>query len=64
MKRIMVDGDLCQGSGECAAIAPSLIVFDESGVAQVVPSSDDGVADDIAERLVAICPSMAVSLIR
>lgn len=60
MKRIVIDSDLCQGTGECAVIAPPTVWFDETGIAHVV---DDHavVDDDVAARLAATCPSMAIT---
>jgi ferredoxin len=59
VKRIVIDADLCQGSRECAAIAPGAVEFDDVGVARPVEGCDV-VDDDVAARLVATCPSMAV----
>lgn len=60
MKRIEIDGDLCQGTGECRAIAPDVVAFDATGVAEPVP--EHAVVDDaLADRLVNTCPSMAIS---
>lgn len=58
-RRLAIDGDLCQGSGECAALAGDLVVFDALGVAEVVAPGE--IDDALAERLVATCPSGAVS---
>ena len=59
MKRILIDPNQCQGTSECAAIAPYLIEFDETGVAHTV--GDDIVDDDVAVKLVNTCPSMAIT---
>lgn len=62
MTRIAIDGDLCQGTAECAAVAPGLIAFDDLGIAQVDPAADE-VSGEVADRLVATCPSMAISIV-
>lgn len=56
---IRIDEDLCQGTGECAAIAPDAVTFDADGIA--VPTGVT-VTQDVAERLVKTCPSMAISI--
>ena len=61
MTHIQIDGDLCQGTRECAALAPGLVTFDAVGIAQVDPGAPEVSADE-AQRLIAICPSMAISL--
>jgi len=58
-RRLKVDPDLCQGTGQCVQLAAGSITFDSIGVAQVV--GDGCVDDDTARRLIAICPSMAIS---
>lgn len=59
MKRIVIDADLCQGTRECAAIAGSAVTFDATGIASV--GADVAFPDDVANRMVAMCPSMAIS---
>lgn len=61
MARITIDEDLCQGTKECAAIVPGLVTFDAVGIATVAPDAPE-ISDDEAERLVATCPSMAISI--
>lgn len=60
MKRIVIDGDLCQGTGECAVIAPGAVTFDGTGIASVADGCGE-LDDAVADRLVATCPSMAIS---
>ncbi len=60
MKRIVIDTDLCQGTKECAALAPGLVEFDDSGVAHVAPGGGS-IDDELADHLVATCPSMAIT---
>ena len=57
--RLTVDSDLCQGTGECLALAPTAIVLDSIGVARI--ADDARFEDDIAAKLVMICPSMAIA---
>jgi len=59
MGHIEIDEDLCQGTGECAALAGDLVTFDALGIARVTDADAD-VSDDLAARLVATCPSMAI----
>lgn len=61
MTRIAIDEDLCQGARECAALVPGLITFDALGIAVVAPGAPE-LSDDEAARLVATCPSMAISI--
>jgi ferredoxin len=61
MTRIAIDENLCQGTKECAALVPGLVVFDDVGIAAVNPDAPE-VSDDEAGHLVAICPSMAISI--
>jgi ferredoxin len=57
----VIDEDLCQGARECAAIAPGLVTFDSVGIAQVEPGAAELDAE-LAARLVATCPSMAITI--
>ena len=61
MTRIQIDEDLCQGTRECAALAPDLVTFDGVGIAHLAPNAHD-ISLDEAQRLVAVCPSMAISI--
>lgn len=58
MKRITIDDDLCQGTQECVAVAAHAVTIDGYGIAQ--PTGVD-LDDDVADRLAAICPSMAIT---
>ncbi len=58
MKHIIIDGDLCQGSRQCAGIAPAAIDFDDDGIAL---ATDTLLADDVARQLESSCPSMAIT---
>lgn len=60
MARITIDDSLCQGTAECTTIAPGLVELDGLGIATVV-DADAVVSDDVADRLVATCPSQAIS---
>lgn len=62
MKRIVIDADLCQGTRECAAIAPDAVSFDTVGIAHAV-ADNDVLDDDVADRLAALCPSMAITAV-
>lgn len=61
MARIAIDGDLCQGTAECMNIAPGVVELDGLGIATLV-DPDAEVPDDVAGKLVATCPSQAISL--
>jgi ferredoxin len=60
--RVTIDEDLCQGARECAAIAPQAVSFDAVGIAQLDPGQPD-LDPEVAARLVATCPSMAISIV-
>lgn len=62
MTRLVIDGDLCQGTGECAALAPDLITFDDLGIA-VVRDPDASVDAALVRRIVATCPSGAITAV-
>jgi ferredoxin len=62
MTRVAIDEDLCQGVRECAAIAPQAVSFDAVGIAQVNPTAPD-LDPEVAARLVATCPSMAITIV-
>ena len=62
MKRIVIDGDLCQGTKECAALLPNAIAFDASGVAHLGPNEDGVIDDELADLVAATCPSMAITV--
>lgn len=57
--RVSIDPELCQGAGECLAIAPDRIELDELGVARL--TAGDDLPDELAERLERTCPSMAIT---
>ncbi len=60
MYRIVIDGSLCSGFGDCADLAPEVFDLDRHGkVALRVGTSDDpGVLDAAAA-----CPMGAISVI-
>jgi len=60
MKLIIIDGDLCQGSRQCAAIAPQAVGFSADGVAGPTGVTLD---DEVADRLAATCPAMAITVV-
>lgn len=60
MKRIVIDADLCQGTRECEVLAPSAVTFDDMGVAHTAVDCA-ALPDDLADRLVATCPNMAIT---
>ena len=60
MGRVLIDEDLCQGTGSCLSLAPGAIELDALGIARVVDASVD-VADDVVAKLISICPSMAIT---
>jgi ferredoxin len=59
--RITNDDSLCQGTAECMNIAPGLIELDGLGIATVV-DPDAELSEEVAAKLVATCPSQAISL--
>jgi ferredoxin len=58
VKCIVIDETLCQGTKECAAIAAEAVEFKDDGVAHATGAV---LADEIADRIEAACPSMAVT---
>lgn len=59
MKTIVIDDGLCMGSGECAGIAPAAVEFNSEGIASATRVQ---LPDEIAERMVAACPAMAITV--
>lgn len=60
MKRIVIDGDSCQGSRECAGIAAEAVDFDGDGIAS---ATDAVLTDDVAWHMESACPGMAITVI-
>jgi ferredoxin len=58
--RLVVDRPLCQSFGQCDAVAPTLFVLDEEGVAVVrkQPQTPEEVA--LAEKAIRMCPRRAI----
>ena len=59
--RVIVDPDVCIGSGECVAEDPDAIELDDSGCARVLISELDA---DRADNLCNVCPVGALSIQR
>jgi len=60
MYRIVIDGSLCSGFGDCADLAPDVFELDSHGKAVVrVGTSDDPTVLDAA----AACPMGAIRVI-
>jgi ferredoxin len=59
--RVVVDPDVCIGSGECVAEDPDAVELDDSGCAHVKLAELD---EDRAESLCAVCPVGALSIAR
>ena len=62
MSRVLVDREMCVGSGACEALAPDVFEVDDDGVLIVhrPEPADDEVAD--ARDAVQACPTRALSL--
>ncbi len=60
MGRVLIDENLCQGTGSCLSLAPEAIELDGLGIAHVVDERAE-LADDVVAKLISICPSMAIS---
>lgn len=58
MKCIVIKEELCQGTKECAAVAAEAVEFTDDGVAHATGAV---LADEIADRIEAVCPSMAIT---
>ena len=59
--RVIVDPDVCIGSGECVAEDPDAIELDDSGCARVLIAELD---EDRADNLCNVCPVGALSIQR
>jgi len=57
--RVVVDPDVCIGSGECVAEDPDAMELDDSGTAHVRVAAMD---EDRAESICAVCPVGALSI--
>lgn len=61
--RLVIDYDLCCGSGRCYALFPQLFTDDDRGYGQVI---GDGLVDearaDEANRAVTTCPEQAITV--
>lgn len=60
MSRVVIDEELCQGTGSCLSLAPAAIELDGLGIAHVVDDSAE-LDDDVVAKLISICPSMAIT---
>jgi ferredoxin len=59
MARVIVDEDVCIGSGECVAEDPDAMEIDETGCARVlIPTMDEARATRICD----VCPVGALSV--
>lgn len=59
--RLIVDEDVCIGSGECVAEDPEAIELDDTGCARVLVTPMD---EDRASNLCGVCPVGALSIER
>lgn len=63
MVKVVVDHDLCEGHGRCAASAPEIFELQDDDQSYVLIAH---LSDDLrpkAERAVQLCPRQAISLI-
>ncbi|WP_030908410.1 ferredoxin [Streptomyces sp. NRRL F-5126] len=58
---IEVDGDVCVGSGMCAALAPERFVL-EGAAASVAPGAADPDADEVLLDVADSCPASAITV--
>jgi ferredoxin len=59
--QLIVDADVCIGSGECVATDPEAIELDDTGCARVlIPQLEEGRATEICDA----CPVGALSIRR
>jgi ferredoxin len=58
--KVEVDAMACQGHGLCYALAPDVIDLDDDGHATMRPGGPEPAAD-LAARLVASCPELAIT---
>ncbi|GIM86888.1 ferredoxin [Salinispora arenicola] len=60
--RVVVDYNLCDGNGLCAAVAPDLFEVDEDDQLHVLDERPGAALWDLAEDAAQACPKMAISI--
>ena len=60
--RVAVEHELCEGHGQCVAIAPQLFRLNERGLAEVLAISPDETLWVQARAAAASCPAAAIML--
>ncbi|MDQ1462060.1 MAG: hypothetical protein QOI08_3544 [Actinomycetota bacterium] len=62
--RIHVDASVCEGHGECVAVAPEFFdLGDDDGAVHVIGQPHDDVSEIKARGAASVCPVGAVSLL-
>ncbi|MEV0211194.1 ferredoxin [Streptomyces sp. NPDC050788] len=60
---IDIDKDVCIGAGQCALAAPNVFTQDDDGFSMLLPSSENGTAEDPMTREASrACPVGAITL--
>jgi ferredoxin len=60
--KVIVDYDLCQAHGECAAVAPEVFELDDSDNLNVLIEAPDESLREKVEQAAAVCPVMAIKV--
>ncbi|AJT63358.1 Ferredoxin soy [Streptomyces lydicus] len=60
--RIIIDEDMCIGSGQCVLTAPGVFTQDDDGFSQVLPGREDGAGDPLVREAVRACPVQAITI--
>lgn len=60
--KVIVDYDLCQAHGECAAVAPEVFELDDSDNLNVLIEEPDESLREKVEQAAAVCPVMAIKV--
>ncbi|MFF4951198.1 ferredoxin [Streptomyces chattanoogensis] len=60
--RIIIDEDMCIGSGQCVLTAPDVFTQDDDGFSQVLPGREDGAGDPLVREAARACPVQAITI--
>jgi ferredoxin len=60
--RVVVEANICMGSGNCVAECPEVFAQDENGVVVVLEEAPADELRDRVEQAAAECPSQCISV--
>lgn len=60
---VLLDRDLCIGSGSCVAVAPAVFELDSMVQVAFVPEDDQPVARELLIEACQVCPVNAITLL-